>query len=86
MLYTSLLTGEVKAFRYDEETGESSSSSGSWTARPSKRTARTLDIERDGKGLWMGGKGGGLLYVVDPGQNGRVEDRDSGDTDTVIVV
>jgi hypothetical protein len=64
VLYTSLLTGEVKAFRYDDETGEVSESSGSWTARPSKRAARTLSMEGDGRALWMGGKGGGLLYVL----------------------
>jgi hypothetical protein len=64
VLYTSLLTGEVKAFRYDDETGETSESSGSWTARPSKRAARTLSMEENGSALWMGGKGGGLLYVA----------------------
>ena len=64
VLYTSLLTGEVKAFRYDDETGETSESSGSWTARPSKRAARTLSMEENGNALWMGGKGGGLLYVA----------------------
>jgi len=63
VLYTSLLTGEVKAYRYDDETGETSEGSGSWTTRPSKRAARTLSMEADGSGLWMGGKGGGLLYA-----------------------
>jgi hypothetical protein len=73
VLYTSLLTGEVKAFRYDDETGETSEGSGSWTARPSKRAARTLSMEADGSTLWMGGKGGGLLYVF-PGRDDEADE------------
>lgn len=57
MVYVSLLTGEVKAFRYDDEEGESSTS---WTVRPTKRTARALDTNEH---LWMGGKSGALLRV-----------------------
>ena len=57
VLYTGLLTGEVKAFRYDDVTGESSTS---WSVRPNKRTARGLSVQQDGASLWTGGKAGGL--------------------------
>jgi hypothetical protein len=55
VFYSSLLTGEVKAWRYDQETGESTKG---WSTRPTKKTARALAIESGGKGVWMGGKSG----------------------------
>lgn len=55
VLYSSLLTGEVKAWRYDDATGETERA---WTVRPTKKTARALGIEGDGKSLWVGGKSG----------------------------
>ncbi|ORX34958.1 WD40-repeat-containing domain protein [Kockovaella imperatae] len=64
VLYASLLTGEVKAFQYDDTTGESSGSA-SWSVRPTKRTARAVDCSEDGTRLWMGGKAGGL-FELDP--------------------
>lgn len=54
-LYASLLTGEVKAWTYDDATGEASKA---WSVRPCKRTARALAIEASGDGVWMGGKSG----------------------------
>ncbi|KAK4687819.1 WD repeat-containing protein 55, partial [Tremellales sp. Uapishka_1] len=59
-LYSSLLTGEVKAYSFDEETGETKST---WTARPSKKTARCLDVEESGDAVWMGGKSGALFRL-----------------------
>jgi len=58
ILYAGLLTGEVKGFRYDDQTGDIGSSS--WTARPSKKTARALCVDEAGSSLWMGGKAGGV--------------------------
>ncbi|WOO84608.1 WD repeat-containing protein JIP5 [Vanrija pseudolonga] len=55
VLYSSLLTGEVKAWRYDDTTGETERA---WTVRPTKKTARALGVEGDGKSLWVGGKSG----------------------------
>ena len=56
IVYSSLLTGEVKAFQYDEQSGEASSS---WSLRPTKRAARCIATSPDC--LWMGGKAGDLL-------------------------
>lgn len=61
MVFAGLLTGEVKAFRYDEDTGESSSS---WSTRPTKRTMRSIDISENGECLWTGGKSGSILCVL----------------------
>jgi len=58
VVFTGLLTGEVKAFRYDENTGESSSS---WTTRPTKRTMRSVDVSSSGGCVWTGGKSGSIL-------------------------
>ncbi|GFZ44714.1 WD repeat-containing protein JIP5 [Saitozyma sp. JCM 24511] len=60
ILVAALLTGEIKAFRYDDETGESSSA---WSIRPTKRTARALSAEEQGDFVWMGGKAGGLFQI-----------------------
>lgn len=57
VLYAPLLTGEVKCWRYDDATGEASRA---WSVRPTKRTARCVDVERNGTGLWMGGKNGSV--------------------------
>ncbi|RSH89490.1 WD repeat-containing protein jip5 [Saitozyma podzolica] len=60
VLVAALLTGEIKAFRYDDETGDASSS---WSIRPTKRTARALSAEEQGDSVWMGGKAGGLFQI-----------------------
>jgi hypothetical protein len=57
VVYAGLLTGEVKAFRYDQSTGESSTS---WSTRPTKRTMRSVDTSHDGVSIWTGGKSGTL--------------------------
>ncbi len=59
VLYAGLLTGEVKAYRYDDK-GESSTS---WSVRPSKRTARAVCANHDGGSVWMAGKAGGLFQL-----------------------
>ncbi|OCF70963.1 WD repeat-containing protein JIP5 [Kwoniella mangroviensis CBS 8886] len=61
VIFSSLLTGEVKAWRYDDENGSTSSS---WSVRPSKRTARALAVEESGKHIWMGGKSGTLFQLT----------------------
>jgi hypothetical protein len=58
VLFASLLTGEVKAYAYSDETGEAGTS---WTVRPSRKTARAVDVDRAGKSVWVGGKSGGVL-------------------------
>jgi hypothetical protein len=55
VVYASLLTGEVKSWRYDHESGETFKG---WSVRPTKKTARALAVEADGAALWMGGKSG----------------------------
>ncbi|WVW81388.1 hypothetical protein I302_103380 [Kwoniella bestiolae CBS 10118] len=61
VIFSSLLTGEVKAWRYDDEDGSTSSS---WSVRPSKRTARAITVEEGGKHIWMGGKSGTLFQLT----------------------
>lgn len=60
VVFSSLLTGQVCAWSYDDATGETSSS---WSVRPSKRTARALSIEESGDEIWMGGKSGSLFQL-----------------------
>jgi hypothetical protein len=57
-VYASLLTGEVKAFKYDEGNGETSRK---WSVRPTKKCARSLVVQEDGSRVWAVGKAGGLL-------------------------
>ncbi|WWC67215.1 uncharacterized protein I206_101122 [Kwoniella pini CBS 10737] len=61
VIFSSLLTGEVKAWRYDDDNGSTSSS---WSVRPSKRTARAIAVEESGKNVWMGGKSGTLFQMT----------------------
>ncbi|WWC85438.1 uncharacterized protein L201_000301 [Kwoniella dendrophila CBS 6074] len=61
VLFSTLLTGEAKAWRYDDEDGSTSTS---WSVRPSKRTARALSVEESGKHIWMGGKSGTLFQLT----------------------
>ncbi|KAL7420308.1 WD repeat-containing protein jip5 [Cryptotrichosporon argae] len=70
VLYTSLLTGEVKAFRYDDATG---STSAGWSVRPSRRTARALAVEEGGEHIWVGGKSGALFRLGTEGGELKTE-------------
>jgi WD repeat-containing protein 55 len=58
-VYTGLLTGEIKAFTYDDQ-GQYEDS---FSLRPSKRSCRGLSIDQDGTRLWAVGKAKSLLYV-----------------------
>jgi hypothetical protein len=60
LVYTSLLTGEVKAFRYDDNSGDIFQG---WTVRPSKKCCRSLVVQQDGSKIWAVGKAGGIQYV-----------------------
>lgn len=53
VVFVGLLTGEIKAFRYDEE-GKSDEV---FTARPSKRSCRGISTSEDGSKLFTVGKG-----------------------------
>ena len=53
-----LLTGEVKAFTYDEQGNYASK----FTARPSKKSCRGLSMNEDGSKLWAVGKAKNLWY------------------------
>ncbi|EIW73167.1 hypothetical protein TREMEDRAFT_59329 [Tremella mesenterica DSM 1558] len=80
ILYTSLLTGEVKAFRYDDTLGESSSTS--WTARPTRRTARAVVVNQMGESVWVGGKSGALFRL--DAESGKVKQERAGAHETPI--
>lgn len=65
LVYTSLLTGEIKAFRYadttDPSTGEATHEPEEvWTVRPTKKCMRSLVVSSDGTRVWGCGKAGGL--------------------------
>jgi hypothetical protein len=59
LVYTGLLTGEVKAFGYDEQ-GQHHHK---FTLKPSKKSCRGLTIDEDGNVLWAVGKAKTLQYV-----------------------
>ena len=52
LVLTGLLTGYVKAFSYDEQGNHEEK----FSARPSKRSCRTLAMSEDGAQAWAGGK------------------------------
>jgi hypothetical protein len=56
IVYTGLLTGEVKAFGYNEQGHYEKL----FALRPSKRSCRGLTVNKDGTQLWAVGKGKGL--------------------------
>jgi hypothetical protein len=58
-VYAALITGEVKAFRYDDQ-GQYEPS---FNLRPSKRSCRGLATSRDGSQLWAVGKEKALQCV-----------------------
>lgn len=55
-VYTALLTGEVKAFGYDERGNYETN----FVLKPSKRSCRSLEISQNGDRLWAVGKGKAL--------------------------
>lgn len=59
-VYTGLLNGKVKAFRYDEQ-GQHEES---FVLRPSKRSCRCLDTSEDGSRLWATGKAK-VIFTID---------------------
>ncbi|KAG7531466.1 hypothetical protein FFLO_04326 [Filobasidium floriforme] len=71
LVYTSLLTGEVKAFRYDDNSGDIFQG---WTVRPSKKCCRSLVVQQDGSKIWAVGKAGGI-HCIDSLRGTVVEDR-----------
>ncbi|KAI0052373.1 WD40 repeat-like protein [Auriscalpium vulgare] len=68
IVYTGLLTGDIKAFGYDDQ-GQHQAK---FTLRPSKRSCRSLAISEDGSQLWAVGKGK-ILYTIDAG-TGKLTD------------
>ncbi|KAJ7747926.1 WD40-repeat-containing domain protein [Mycena maculata] len=58
-VYTALLTGQVKAFAYDQDTHKKT-----FSVRPSKRSCRALTINDDGSRLYAAGKGK-AIYTID---------------------
>ncbi|GBE83429.1 WD repeat-containing protein [Sparassis crispa] len=60
LVFTGLLSGEVKAFGYDDQ-GKYESK---FTVRPSKRSCRGVGISEDGSQLWAAGKGK-ALHTID---------------------
>ncbi|TFL03891.1 WD40-repeat-containing domain protein [Pterulicium gracile] len=69
-VYTALLTGEVKAFQYDEQ----GNSTLSFEAKPSKKSCRGLSLTRDGAKLWSVGKGK-AIHAIDTTTGGIVESK-----------
>lgn len=59
VVYTGLLNGSVKAFRYDEQ-GQHHQS---FSLRPSKRSCRALTTDQDGAHLLAAGKAKSILCV-----------------------
>lgn len=57
-VYTGLLSGEIKAFSYDEQGAYQSL----FTLRPSKKSCRGLAMSDDGSRLWAVGKSKALQY------------------------
>lgn len=61
-VYTGLLNGSVKAFRYDEQ-GQHDQT---FSLQPSKRSCRCLAANQDGSHLFAAGKAKSILYVCLP--------------------
>ena len=61
-VYTGLLNGSAKAFRYDEQ-GQHHQT---FSLRPSRRSCRSLAIDQDGSHLCAAGKAKAILYVCPP--------------------
>lgn len=60
IVYTGLLTGEVKAFGYDEQGNHNSL----FVCKPSKKSCRSLELNTSGEKLWSVGKAKTLQCVA----------------------
>lgn len=72
MVYAGLLTGEVKAYRYDDDGRDAPASA--FRVRPSKRSCRGLTLSEDGARLWAIGKSK-AIYTIDTALGEVVETR-----------
>lgn len=59
VVYTGLLTGEIKTFGYDEQGNHDAK----WVCRPSKKSCRSLELNPTGEMLWSVGKAKSLQWV-----------------------
>ncbi|GJE93403.1 WD40 repeat-like protein [Phanerochaete sordida] len=62
VVYTGLLTGEVKAYGYDDDGQDDPVCK--FRVRPSKRSCRGITLSEDGSRLWATGKSKGI-YTID---------------------
>ncbi|EGO01109.1 hypothetical protein SERLA73DRAFT_179167 [Serpula lacrymans var. lacrymans S7.3] len=69
-VYAGLLTGQVSAFRYDEQ-GQHDLS---FSVRPSKRSIRGLTLNQDGSHLWAAGKTK-AMFTIDTSTGTLLETR-----------
>ncbi|THH28980.1 hypothetical protein EUX98_g5204 [Antrodiella citrinella] len=83
LVFAGLLTGEVKAYSYDEQGNHEQK----FSVSPSKRSCRGLSMTATGDKLWAVGKGKGV-QIIDVATGNVVETRkgahDTGDDDGVI--
>ncbi|KZP15864.1 WD40 repeat-like protein [Athelia psychrophila] len=68
IVYTGLITGEVKAFGYDEQGNHDSR----FVCKPSKKSCRSLELNTSGEKLWSVGKAK-TLHTIDT-TTGQVSD------------
>lgn len=59
-VYTGLLDGHIKSFRYDEQ-GQHEQA---FSVKPSKRSCRSLVTNEDGSRLYAAGKAKSILYAL----------------------
>ena len=59
LVLAGLLTGNIKAFSYDEQGNYEEK----FSVRPSKRSCRTLAVSEDGTQVWAGGKAKAIQCV-----------------------
>ncbi|KAH8097087.1 WD40 repeat-like protein [Cristinia sonorae] len=78
LVVTGLLTGDVKAFSYDEQGNHEER----FSIRPSKRSCRGIAMNESGDKIWAVGKGKGV-YTIDTA-TGMVSDTRKGAHDVAI--
>ena len=62
LVISGLLTGGIKAFRYDEQGNYEEK----FSIRPTKKSCRKLAMTQDGSRFWSGGKAKAIQYVCIP--------------------